>query len=210
MSTANVDALKNNPKKALNAMTLSMMLVLLFPQIEHFITILWVQGLGTNVVAAIGFLSFFVILKSGFGRGVVSGVNTLLSNSIGEGDKKKANNYMINSILISLVVGIISTIIFIFALKPVLIMLGGGDVLQYSMEYAFIFLIIGTPIYLIDQGLIGILRAEGNAKSNSYSTIIACVFNMVFGPIFIYVLNWGVKGAALSNMLSDVVLFVVL
>ncbi|MCF0226467.1 MAG: hypothetical protein HUK28_04015 [Methanobrevibacter sp.] len=210
MSTANVDALKNNPKKALNAMTLSMMLVLLFPQIEHFITILWVQGLGTNVVAAIGFLSFFVILKSGIGRGVVSGVNTLLSNSIGEGDKKKANNYMINSILISLVVGIISTIIFIFALKPVLIMLGGGDVLQYSMEYAFIFLIIGTPIYLIDQGLIGILRAEGNAKSNSYSTIIACVFNMVFGPIFIYILNWGVKGAALSNMLSDVVLFVVL
>ena len=118
-----------------------------------------------------------------------------------------ADNAATHSVILSFITSIIVTIIFTVFMKELLICLGArGAGLDYAMQYAHIYF-VSSIIVVMPNALYGLLRSEGDNKRTMYVMILCAVINMVLDPLFIYTLNMGMFGAALSTVIS---LFIVL
>ncbi|WP_290597177.1 MULTISPECIES: MATE family efflux transporter [unclassified Archaeoglobus] len=165
---------------------------------------MWVAGLGPNALSAVGifFPLFFIFLAISLGLNV--GSNSAISRRIGAKDVRGANLTAIHAFLVGFLVSIPMTASVIL-LTPAMILLGaGGEVLQLSIEYGRI-MILGSVFLMFNNTSMGILNGEGNAKRAMYANTIGSVLNIILDPIFIYVLNLGVAGAAHASVLSMVI-----
>ena len=97
------------------------------------------------------------------------------------------------------------TVIF-FILAPTLLTLFGASekTLPYAVAYARIY-ILGSIFVLIVLGMNPFITTQGFAKISMLTTIIGAVINIILDPIFIFVFNLGVKGAAIATVLSQAV-----
>ncbi len=133
------------------------------------------------------------------------GGNTLVSIRLGEGKKEEADRIASNAIiLLGLVSGIISVLGLIF-LKPLLIGFGASESnLQYAMDYLRIIL-IGAPINAIGFGMNNFIRGEGSPKIAMITMLIGAILNTILDPIFIFIFDMGVQGAAWATIISQAV-----
>ena len=87
--------------------------------------------------------------------------------------------------------------------KPILYLFGASDTSYlYADEYLKIYL-IGTPFAMLATGMNGFVSAQGFPKIGMLTTIIGAVLNLILDPIFIFVLDMGVSGAALATVISQ-------
>ena len=168
---------------------------------NNIIDSIWVAGLGPEPLAALGYVTPLFMIMVGFGNGLGAGGNSLISRYIGAENKKSANNAAIHNLILSAVVSIIITIIFLTFLKPLLMMMGASSVIDYAMDYAFI--IFAWTIGLLMPPIVGgAFRAEGDIKRATLPIALAAIINMILDPIFIYALNMGIKGAAWATAIG--------
>lgn len=133
------------------------------------------------------------------------GGNTLVSIRLGEGRKEEADKIAGNSfVLLFLLAGVISIVGLIF-LEPILKAFGASETnLPYAMKYLRIIL-IGAPIQSIGFGMNNFIRGEGNPKIAMITMLIGAILNTILDPIFIFIFNMGVQGAALATIISQAV-----
>ena len=141
------------------------------------------------------------MIMVGFGNGLGAGGNSLISRYIGAEDKHSANNAAIHNLILSFIVSIIITVLFLTFLKPLLVLMGASSVLDYAMEYAFI-IFAWTFGLLVPPIVGGAFRAEGDIKRATVPIALAAIINMILDPIFIYVLNMGIAGAAWATAIG--------
>lgn len=99
---------------------------------------------------------------------------------------------------------ILMTICYIFR-RPILYLFGASDVsYTYADEYLKIYL-LGTPFAMITTGMNGFISAQGFPKIGMLTTVIGAVLNLILDPIFIFVFDMGVSGAALATIISQMV-----
>ena len=92
-------------------------------------------------------------------------------------------------------------------LPNLITLFGGTDQLRsYAMDYGYI-IAIGIPFVMIGTTLNSIIRADGSPKYAMTSMIIGAILNMLLDPIAIFVLNMGIKGAAIATVISQIVTF---
>ena len=115
--------------------------------------------------------------------------------------KHSANNAAIHNLILSFIVSIIITVLFLTFLKPLLVLMGASSVLDYAMEYAFI-IFAWTFGLLVPPIVGGAFRAEGDIKRATVPIALAAIINMILDPIFIYVLNMGIAGAAWATAIG--------
>jgi len=198
-----VDLIKTDPKKAILKLFPTMMLFMVLMMGYMLIDTIWIAGLGYDAIAASGFVSPIYMIMIGVGMGLGTGAISLISRSIGEENRSKANNVALHSILISTIISIALTIVFVVFLKDILILIGAKSVLTPAMEYGLV-IFIGTFPFIINLLLSSILRAEGDAKNPTYAMIAVAVINIVLDPVFIYSFNMGIAGAAVVTVLGSV------
>ena len=168
---------------------------------NNIIDSIWVAGLGPEPLAALGYVTPLFMIMVGFGNGLGAGGNSLISRYIGAENKKSANNAAIHNLILSAVVSVIITIIFLTFLKPLMMMMGASSVIDYAMDYAFI--IFAWTIGLLMPPIVGgAFRAEGDIKRATLPIALAAIINMILDPIFIYALNMGIKGAAWATAIG--------
>ena len=140
--------------------------------------------------------ALLISIKSGIG----AGASSLISISIvGAEDHERTNNICLHAMLLGGILSIIPAILVLFYLKPILIFVGAGDVLSYAMDYCHImFLFLFAIIFSNIES--SFFRAEGNAKRATRAVFLSAFLNVILDPIFIYTLNLGMKGAALSTV----------
>ena len=115
-----------------------------------------------------------------------------------------------NLLTISIGIGILLTLVGLMFLKPLLILFGATDsTMQYAWDYTFIVL-LGVPFNIISIALSNMARTDGNPRMSMYGILIGAVLNTILDPIYIFVLGWGVKGAAIATITSQFVSMVVL
>ena len=131
----------------------------------------------------------------GAGNGIGAGANSLISRYIGAQDKHNADNAAIHSIILSIIISIILTILFIVFLKDLLNIMGASSVLSYGMEYGIVMFSWSFAV-LIPPIIGGAFRAEGDIKRATIPMATTAISNMILDPIFIYILNMGIAGAA--------------
>lgn len=196
-----VDLIVNHPKKAINKLAIPIIISNLFMILNNIIDGIWVAGLGADALAAVGFVTPLFLTLVGFANGLGAGSNSLIARCIGAEAYESAGNSAIHSIMLSIIVTIITTIVLLIVLKPLLYQMGAGEVIADASNYGYI-VMAGSFSLFIPAMLSAIFRAQGKIKYASYPLMYTAIINMILDPIFIYVFNWGVIGAAIATVIA--------
>ena len=204
-----VDIMLQDPKKALIKMSIPLIISLLITSFYNLIDAAWVSGLGADALAGVGFFTPIFMILVGFGNGLGSGAAFAISKYLGEDNKKKADNASVHSIFIDVIVSLIITVLALIFLNPILNVMGAGQTIGYATDYGMI-IILGAVFIILSNALYGISRGEGDTVRPMYAMIASAILNMILDPIFIYILNLGVKGAAIATIISSIFVILIL
>ncbi len=127
-----------------------------------------------------------------------------LSICQGKKEQEKANKSVANAIVSVLVLSIIMMII-CFAFEEQILQIFGvtENNYEYAKEY-FNIILLGIPFYMFGSTLNSIIRADGSPQFALFSTLLGCIMNIILDPIAIFVLHWGMKGAAIATIAGQI------
>ena len=155
----------------------------------------------TNVVFPI------TVLAMAFAFMIGDGGAAYLSLKLGQKKKEDASKGVANAIIIGTIVSIIMFAGGFAFLPQLLNLFGCTDGLRpYAIGYGRI-IVIGLPFFILGSVLNGMIRADGSPKYAMTSMVTGAVLNIILDPIFIFLLNMGVEGAALATIISQFVTF---
>ena len=163
------------------------------------------QGIGYlgNAATNIAFPIITMCLAIGLTLGIGGASNFNLELGKGYPEKSKHTAGTAASTLI--IIGIILCISVRIFLEPLMKSFGATDkILEYSMEYTGI-TSYGIPFLLFSIGVNPLVRADGNAKYSMIAIVIGAILNTILDPLFMFVYNWGIAGAAWATVISQVV-----
>lgn len=164
-----------------------------------------IEGIGTDALTGVGLTLPIITLISAFSAVVGAGGAPLAAIFLGKGDKKRANEILGNGIFLLGVFSILLMIIFYTFQKPLLYAFGASDnTIGYAMNYLSYYL-IGTLMVQLALGLNPFILCEGQAKIGMMTVLVGAVLNIVLDPVFIFVLDMNVTGAAIATVISQTV-----
>ena len=199
--TKNIEMITGDPKKAIIKLSIPMMLSMLLIMLYNIADSIWVAGLGADALAAIGFITPLFMVLIGLGNGIGAGANSLIARFIGAKNYKQANNAALHGIVLSIIVSVIFTILIEVFMVPILQFMGAGDTIQYAMDYSYI--IFAFLFIFVYSGVASaIFRSEGDMRRATIAIAVTAVMNIILDPLFIYVLNLGISGAAWATVIS--------
>ena len=167
------------------------------------------HGVGAMALSGLTVAKPFMDICAAFGTLVGVGASSLVAIKLGEKDYRSANDVLANVVLLNVLLGALVMAVGLYWLDPILYAFGASDVtIAYAREYMEIIL-WGNILTHICYGLNSMLRSIGHPKIAMYATIVAVVVNIILDPIFIFVLDMGVRGAALATMISQLVSVVI-
>jgi putative MATE family efflux protein len=208
-TTEGVSIILGDPKKAIRNLSGPMIIAMLVTTLYSFIDSIWVAGLGNNALAAVGFVTPLFLIAIGFASGLGSGATAVISRFIGSDSKKDADNTALHVLLLIIIFTLILTFTLWLFLEPILILIGSGSTLDFSLEYGNI--IFGGMIFFIfSSAAYGVLRGEGNVKKTTYAMVLSAIINIILDPILIYGLNMGITGAGLSSVIASLVVCILI
>lgn len=161
------------------------------------------RGVGQLAIGGL-YIAFPInLITMAFAMLIGIGGNSLVSIRLGQKRRKDAEQIIGNAITALLGIGIIISLLGLIFLKPLLIAFGASEtILPYSYDYMKIIL-LGVPLHVIGFGLNNFIRGEGNPKIAMGTMLIGAITNIILDPIFIFVFNMGVKGAALATIIAQ-------
>ena len=163
------------------------------------------HGVGAMALSGLTVAKPFMDICAAFGTLVGVGASSLVAIKLGEKDYRSANDVLANVILLNVLLGALVMAVGLYWLDPILYAFGASDVtIAYARDYMEIIL-WGNILTHIYYGLNSMLRSIGHPKIAMYATIVAVVTNIILDPIFIFVLDMGVRGAALATIISQLV-----
>ncbi|QSX07951.1 MATE family efflux transporter [Alkalibacter rhizosphaerae] len=131
------------------------------------------------------------------------GANAVISIRLGQNRRDDAEEILGNAFILFIISAFAVTTLGLIFLEPLLRIFGASDVLlPYAKDYMSIIL-MGNIFMTLSFGMNNFIRAEGNPKIAMKTMIIGAVTNIILDPIFIFVLGWGMKGAAFATILSQ-------
>lgn len=167
------------------------------------------HGVGALALSGLTVAKPFMDICAAFGTLVGVGASSLVAIKLGEKDYRSANDILANVILLNVLLGALVMVIGLYWLDPILYAFGASDeTIVYAHEYMEIIL-LGNIITHIYYGLNSMLRSIGHPRISMYATILAVSLNVVLDPIFIFVLDMGVRGAALATIISQIISVIV-
>lgn len=165
------------------------------------------RNIGALGIAGISILFPLGLLFLGFSALIGVGANALFSIRLGERNTEEAQVILGNAfVILTIISGIITLTTYLF-LDPILGFLGADpEVLPYARAYTQV-VMPGYFLFGISLGLNNFIRSSGNPKTAMGTQLIGAGINMVLGPLFIFVLGWGMRGAALATVCGQTVSF---
>ena len=157
----------------------------------------------TNIVFPITIIALALSMMIG------NGGAAYLSLKMGEGEVETAKKGVGNAVTLVTIVSILLAVIFLIWIDPILTLFGATDVLRpFALEYGFI-IGAGLPFMMISAAINSMIRANGSPKYAMLSMVIGAIINVILDPVFIFVFQMGVKGAAIATIIGQVASFVV-
>jgi len=158
---------------------------------------------GTSAMAALSVTLPIVTLITAFTQLVGIGGAPLCAIRLGEKRKDKAEEIMTNSFILLIGVGVILTVAILMFKEPLLLMFGANEeTLGLAISYISIYA-LGTLFVEISLGMNAYINTQGFAKIGMCTVVIGAIFNIILDPIFIFVFNMGVAGAALATIIAQ-------
>ncbi len=206
--TENISIMGTNPAKAIRTMSIPLMFAFLLASVQLYIDSFWCAGLGPDPNSAITLAGpiYWIILDVGAGLGV--GASTAISRALGAKNYARVNSLASQIIVLMVLVSVVLSFILFLASEPLISFMSGGKNVDLSMEYLIPYLVC-SPFLMLNGIVLGMLRAEGEARRSSGLSIFASLINIIMDPILIYVLDLGLFGAAWATCLSFIITTVI-
>ena len=163
------------------------------------------QGVGYLGNAATNVVYPFTVIALAVSLLIGDGSAALLSLSLGRRDAEEAHRSVGNCISLTVLCAILLTLVGFVWQDDILRLFGvTAECLDYAHAY-MLPILIGLPFYMFTSACNGIIRADGSPQYAMTSTIVGAVMNLILDPIAIFVLHWGVSGAAIATAAGQVV-----
>ena len=135
------------------------------------------------------------------------GCCAFVSLSLGRNEVEHAKRSVGNSVVMVIAASLVLTAIYLVFSDRIIAMFGGTvnpETFRHSKEY-FFYISLGIPFYMFGQAMNPIIRADGSPKFAMLSTLAGAVLNIILDPVFIFVFQWGMMGAAVATVIGQVV-----
>lgn len=163
------------------------------------------EGIGTLALSGVGLTFPITMMIAALSYLPGMGGAPLASIALGEKNTEKARKYLGNAVFLLFVMSILSMAVCLFYLKPLLILFGAdAETLPYAYDYLRTYL-LGTLFVEFSLGLNPFINAQGFTTIGTLSVVIGAVLNLILDPLFLYVMDMGIQGAALATVLSQLV-----
>jgi putative MATE family efflux protein len=160
------------------------------------------ENLGDHAIGGLGVLLPIMNLISGIGMLVGAGASTRTSIFLGQKDIKSASIVLGNSILLAIVLTLLVIIGIYTYMDSILISIGSTpQTFPFAKEFLLYYL-PGNIFLTVNYALNSIMRASGYPKKAMYMMLIGVIANIILAPVFIFILQWGMKGAAIATNIS--------
>ncbi|MDO9550336.1 MAG: MATE family efflux transporter, partial [Methanoregula sp.] len=166
-NSAGIALLMGDPKKAIVKLSGPMIVAMFLMSTYNIVNAIWVAGLGSDALAAVGFITPIFMILIGTGSGLGAGVASVISRRIGANDKIGADNAAVHALLITVILSAVLTIPLILLTGPIVNLFGAGETAGLATEYGQV-IFLGMVLILFTNIAYAILRAEGDAKRAMY------------------------------------------
>ena len=164
-----------------------------------------IPEIGGSALTGVGLFTPILMLITAFAMMAGSGGAPRAAIALGQRNADRAETILGNCFTVLMGLAVVLTVTFYFALPALLRLFGASDVtLPYALTYGRIY-ILGSVFVLIVMGMNTFITAQGFSKISMLTTVIGAVINIILDPIFIFLLDMGVAGAALATVLSQAV-----
>lgn len=161
------------------------------------------QGVGPMAISGLALTFPFMNLGAAFGAAVGVGASTCISVKLGQKDYGTAQRILGNTVTLNVIVGLLFSIVSLLFLDDILYFFGASPrTIPYARDYMVIIL-LGNVFSHMYFGMNAVLRAAGKPRQAMYATMFTVVMNTLLDPLFIYVFDMGIQGAAFATILSQ-------
>ena len=195
-------AMSGNILKLAIPMTLAQLINVLYNVVDRMY-IGHIPEVGMVSLTGLGLTFPIIMIVSAFTNLFGQGGAPLCSIARGEGDDGKAEQIMGNSFSLLLIAGLILTVLGLLLKKPLLYAFGASDAtFPYADGYITVYL-LGSIFVMLGLGMNHYINSQGFARIGMGTVILGAVVNIVLDPLFIFVFDMGVKGAALATIIAQ-------
>ena len=164
-----------------------------------------IPGEGSLALTGVGVCMPIIMIVTAFAALISSGGAPRASICMGKQDNKSAEQILGNCFSLQIVVSIVLTVVLLIWNKDLLMAFGASkNTLGYATDYMHIYA-LGTLFVQLTLGMNAFISAQGFTTTSMVSVLIGAICNITLDPVFIFVFNMGVKGAALATVLSQAI-----
>ena len=187
------------------AMLIGIFAILLFTLVDTW----FIALLGTDALAAMSFIMPVTFVVSSFSMGMSMGMASVVGRLLGAQNHQQAKRFTTDGLLLSVVVVALLASLGYWLIDPLFTLLGAKpNILVLIRDYISIWY-FAIPLLVIPMVGNAAIRASGDIKTPSIVMLVAGGMNAILDPIFIFVLNFGMQGAAIATAISWFITFVV-
>ena len=163
------------------------------------------EGASSLALTGLGLTFPVITVISAFTLLFGMGGAPLCSIARGMHDKKRAERIMGNTFVMLCIAAAVMMLCGYLFLKKLLYAFGASDATySYAREYMLIYL-AGTPFAMLGTGMNGFINSQGFARTGMATVMLGAAVNILLDPLFIFVWNMGIKGAAAATVISQAV-----
>lgn len=163
------------------------------------------EDVGDLALTGVGVCMPLIMIISAFAALVAGGGAPRASIFMGQGDNDSAERTMGSCFSLQCIISIILTVLMVIFHRPLLLAFGASEnTIQYAADYMLIYS-FGTIFVQLTLGMNAYITAQGFAKFGMLTVVIGAISNIILDPIFIFVLNLGVRGAAVATIVSQAI-----
>ncbi|MBS6645664.1 MAG: MATE family efflux transporter [Clostridiaceae bacterium] len=153
----------------------------------------------TGIGLCLPIISIVIAFANLFGMGGAP----LCSIERGRGNNKEAEAIMGNSFAMMIIVGVVITVLGLILKRPMLYLFGASDMtFPFADQYVTIYL-LGSLFVMVGLGMNSFINSQGFGRIGMMTVLLGAVTNIILDPIFIFVFNMGVRGAAVATVISQ-------
>lgn len=192
--------------KKLLRFTLPSIIMMIFTSIYGVVDGFFVSNfVGKTPFAAVNFIMPFLMILGALGFMFGTGGSALVSKTIGEGNREKANRIFSLLVYVSLALGVVITVFGIIFIRPIAAALGAEGVLLDNCVIYGRVILLALPAYILQMEFQSFFVTAEKPQLGLVVTVISGVTNMVLDALFVAVFKWGLVGAAAATAISQVV-----
>lgn len=204
MKDKRLNLLSKSPiPKAVMTLSIPAIIGMLIMSIYNVVDTMFVAWLGTAATGAtqIVYPVMMVITAIGLSYGI--GTGSYISRLLGQKNQERSEQALATTLIMAAVTGVLLAIGVNTFLEPILRLFGASDTtMAMSKAYGF-FIVLGAPFQVLNMSMNNMLRAEGSAINSMLGMAIGAIINIILDPIFIFVFDLGIEGAAIATTLSQ-------